>query len=159
MKSLIKGVIVKRYIVYPIIFLFVWAYAYQNFPHFFLVKLTTESIKTAWIDTFHLHISMKTCVHIFGFLFGYVYGTISLAIKVREFRGALMIVLFLIKCFASTMATCLFGFAYFIELALCPLIFLAVRKYKKKKAIKKGIKEKMEQKAFYDELEKILSQK
>lgn len=149
METMFKGGMIKRFIVYPIIFTFIWTYTFKNFPDFFLMKLTLDNIKTTWINTIHLHVSLKTYVMVFGFLFGYVYGTISLFIKVREFKGLSMFVLFFIKSFISMILTCLFGFLYIIELCIRPFIIYLLRKRRNKRSD-------MKMQAFLADLEKII---
>ncbi|WP_430510733.1 hypothetical protein [Gottfriedia solisilvae] len=127
-----KSIFIKRLITYPAIFCIAWYYMYLKFPNFYFCQYIIETFNMVIKNVPNFpEVETKTIFIIFGLSFGYVYGTISTLIKVREFRGFLFFGLFFIKSLISTVAALSFGLVlYPLEILLIPIILLLVKKLK-----------------------------
>jgi len=114
-----------RLLVYPIISSLIWLYIYTKHHDFFPVQVIEQSV----LKSMPIPLDEKWKFVLFGFAFGYLYGTIFVGIKVRKFRGLLFPLIFLAKVMTCLCLGLLAMFVYPIEVFL---LLLGIMLFKNK---------------------------
>jgi hypothetical protein len=126
----LKKFFLMRLMVYPVISCIAWSYLYSNFSDFILVKMADQVL----LNSMPFPISNEIKILLFGYAFGYVYGTISTVIKVRKFKGILFLGLFAFKVIQSMLLAGSIGiYILALEIILLPFIIILMKKHKAKK--------------------------
>ncbi len=86
-----RSFFVKRLFGYPLLYAFIWYYLYQNFTDVYFVNIAVRQINSIVREFPFIYSNMSTYFILFGFIFGYIYSTISTLVKAREFRGILFV--------------------------------------------------------------------
>lgn len=136
MKKKFKRGMINHLIIYPVIFTIIWTILFNAHSNLFVTKLALNNIKlfsSTVLGDLPIHIPLKSIEILFGFLFGYVYGTLSLLIKARQFKGLPFVIVFFTKLIVSFMFSMIYGFLYFAEIILIPLIYFIYIKISAKK--------------------------
>ena len=135
---MIKKFLINRLLFYPVLWSFIWTFIFLKSPSFHLITLIKEGLY-ALTNTFPFSLTLETQFMLFGLVFGYVYGTISILLKARQIRGMLFFIVFFLKIMISMFFAITIGYLlYPIELILLPIILLLFRKYRKNKEKKKS---------------------
>ena len=143
-----KKIFIWRLLIYPIISCIIWHKLYVDFEDFFLI----ETVKGVVLKTIPFDFKEEINFIIFGIAFGYVYGTVSLFIKVRKFKGFIFFALFLFKVLQCIIFANIAIYFYLLEILLLPLILYFIKKRKKIKKIKVENKKKEENKKIKEEI-------
>ena len=144
----------NRLVFFPLIFTFIWSIIFMKYPDIFIIEVAKDGLR--YIP---FHISETIYFVGFGYVFGYIYSTISIVIKLRTFRGILFVVLAFLKIFFSIVVTVSFGyFLLIIEIALLPVILLALKRRKIKKEELQLEKTKSDKEELINEIKKIMKE-
>jgi hypothetical protein len=123
----------RRLIIYPAISSLCWYLIFMKYSGSSMLNLIEDEINYM-IDILPFSLPPPLIILLFGLSFGYVYGTISIIVKVRQFKGTFFILIFIFKVMFSTMLAVSIGiFAYFIEIAILPILLHVLKKIKKNK--------------------------
>ncbi len=114
---------VKRLFGYPLLYAFIWYYLYQNFTDLYFVNITVRQINSIVREFPFIYSNMSTYFILFGFIFGYIYSTISTLLKAREFRGILFVCVLSTKTLFAIM-TIPFGIIFYLVECISLIIIM-----------------------------------
>ena len=116
-----KKIMFSRLISYPLICAVIWTLFFLNFNDNYFTQMALEEHRL-YLSSF----PVEYFPIIYGVSFGYIYGTISIVFKVRNFNGLTMFLGFFLKVFVASLFTSVGYILLPIELILL-IVFLAVR--------------------------------
>ncbi|OUA30910.1 hypothetical protein BK777_00610 [Bacillus thuringiensis serovar aizawai] len=114
---------VKRLFGYPLLYAFIWYYLYQNFTDLYFVNIAVRQINSIVREFPFIYSNMSTYFILFGFIFGYIYSTISTLLKAREFRGILFVCVLSTKTLFAIM-TIPFGIIFYLVECISLIIIM-----------------------------------
>lgn len=149
----------ERYFIYPLLFMVVFTLAYNHFASSEIVVQFDQIVMLfqEYVDgKFGVPLPKIVFVELILYFTGYIYGTLSIIVKAREFRGLIMIALFVGKLI-MTFTFFKYGLILMlIELISLPFYFLIRKKYKRKnknkqqKEMLKMLKQAMKEDSHYN---------
>ena len=113
----------KRFLIYPVIFAFLWFQSYNWFYDEPIFESFFAMAREGLYKPLSLNklIDESTFMLFFGYLIGYVYGTLSQFIRARHFTELFsMVVVFVIKIIFSIVLSVFAIFTIIIELITIP---------------------------------------
>ncbi|MBU8732489.1 hypothetical protein KM915_20795 [Cytobacillus oceanisediminis] len=119
-----QSFVFKRLLVYPLVFIILTNVLYFNYP---AARSEIDNYK----NSLPFEDSTMFSLILFGYLLGYVYGTLSLIIEVRSFRSILLlIIMFVLKLFFSMILAVSFGI-FVLPFELVIILLFGFKKSKK----------------------------
>lgn len=157
MKSSMTKLFKYQFIIYPAIFMVIWYFAFQMYQDFLFVKIANETMIPILAESLPFQINQTILQLIYGYLFGFSYGTMSYFIQARKFNGLIaMLLIFAIKAYFSIMFAVGYGFVLFLfEIILLPFYFIFKKKNVKRKienAVVKYMKKENKEKVKKDDM-------
>lgn len=132
----------ERFLIYPLLFIVLFAVLFNGFSEVGLVKtlneIFIEGFYHEFVSFYGITLNKTVYLVIYGYIFGFCYGTISQFVKVRTFRGLFQMALFATKAGLIFLYLPYGVLLLIAELLLTPVAMFIKRKFKLKKKKKEN---------------------
>lgn len=123
-----KKILFSQFFVYPTIIIGIIFGIQEKFPDNIFIQLITQTLEYQNLSG----IPLTYQIILYGYVVGFSYGTLSILLRAREFRGILFLVIFGFKLFVT------YVFAYYglllmaIEVVFLPILYVLHKSHQKR---------------------------
>jgi hypothetical protein len=135
-----KKFFLNQLVIYPLLFGVIGYFAYRNFPDFYLVEMAKDVYLPYLKEIFtFINFTDVQFFTVYGLLIGYVYGSLSVVVKVRNLKSIILmgIVLYVKLTLAMILGVSFGLILYPVQLILTPIIIYLAKLYSKKQQRKR----------------------